>query len=461
MLTFLRVMGARIRAFFKPADLDRDFEQELESHIDILAEENVRRGITPEEARREARVRLGGLAQLSEAHRERRGLPALDTLLQDLRYAFRTMRRDIGFTSFAVLIMGLGMGASTTIFGVVNALLLRPLPFPDPGRLVWIANTDVDHEGMSGETVPVGHFLALRDRNRSFSDIAAFLLSTAPATRNSPVTANRTVSPPCRSPTISFPFWESSRRSAERSGRRTASSGGLSREWRSSATVYGGRVFNSDPAVVGRPIALNDSPVTVIGVMPSSFSFSAVFAPGTAIDIYLPYPLTEQASQRGNELAMIGRLKPGATFRERPCGNASARPANSAHGPGPQFSSPLSLLDDHVVGHLRPALFVLVCAVGVVMLIACANLANLLLARGATRQQEMAIRAALGAGRVRLIRQLLTESVLLSCCGAAIWAGAWPPWARAPWLTWTPSEFRCSRAFESTPARSRFLCSLR
>src|ERR1035441_10894633 len=174
MLTLSRLMEARIQAFFRAPGLDRDFSQEMESHLAMLTEDNLRLGMTPEEARRAARLRLGGLTQLGEAHRERRGLPVLDAILQDLHYAFRTLRRDASFTMFAILIVGLGIGASSTIFSVVNAILVRPLPFSDPGHLVWIANTDRDAEGLSGETAPVFHFIDLRDHNRSFSDVAAY-----------------------------------------------------------------------------------------------------------------------------------------------------------------------------------------------------------------------------------------------------------------------------------------------
>ena len=166
MLTRIRRMGERVRAFFRRAELDRDLQEELASHIAMRVDDAMRRGVTRDEAERMARLELGGLTQVREAHREVRGLPFLDTLLQDLRYTFRTLRRDAGFTTFAILIVGLGIGASSTIFSVVNALLVRPLPFHDPGRLVWIANDGKEND-LSGLTVPVGPFLDLRDGSRS------------------------------------------------------------------------------------------------------------------------------------------------------------------------------------------------------------------------------------------------------------------------------------------------------
>jgi predicted permease len=420
MLAPIHRLAARVRAFFQTRDLDRDFAQEMESHLTMLAEDNVRRGMTPEDARRQARVSLGGVAQLGEAHREHRGLPIVETLLQDLRYAARAMRHEPGFTLFAVLILGLGIGATTTIFGVIDALLLRPLPFHDPGRLVWISNTDTESEGLSGETVPVGHYQALRDQNRSFAEVAAFspfyragdekLTGDGEPQRLTGVqVSNNFFSLLGVLPILGTQFHDDDCHFRWNSPRVALLSYHL---WQTR--------FHGDPKIVGRQLTLNDSPVTAIGVLPRTFSFDSVFAPGNPIDIYLPYPLTKEASDRGNELAMLGRLKPGATVTSARAEMGVLGPSIRRMDPDRSFQLALSPLAEHVAGNLRPALFVLACAVGVVMLIACANLANLILARSASRRKEMAIRTALGAGRVRLIRQMLTESVLLSCCGAVL-----------------------------------------
>ena len=339
-------------------------------------------------------------------------------ITQDLRYAFRGMRHDAGFTTFVVLIAGLGIGASSTIFSVVNALLLRPLPFRDPGRLVWISN-----RGLGGAewTIQVGHFLDLRDRSESFSDLAGWYapysvgdskltgageperLTTVPVTRNffpllgvQPAIGRSFTAEECQgrievppAALLSYGFWQ--------------------------------RRFASDPGVVGRKLTLDGAPVMVVGVLPASFDFASVFAPGSPIDLFVPFPLTGQTNSRGNTTSVIGRLKPGATVHSADAEfTLLAKRIERQHPERNGIQPRLTPLELHVSGRVRPALLVLACAVGVVMLIVCANLSNLQLARMAARHKEMAVRAALGAGRHRLLRQTLTESVALSMCGAAL-----------------------------------------
>ena len=181
------------------------------------------------------------------------------------------------------------------------------------------------------------------------------------------------------------------------------------------------RRFASDPNVVGRKLTLNNRPVTVVGVLPASFDFASVFAPGTPIDIFVPWPLTDKTKPTGNTMKIIGRLKPGATVQGAQAEfTMLGKQLESQHPERNPIIPRLIPLEQHVSGPVSPALFVLACAVGVVMLIVCANLSNLQLARLGTRQKEMAMRAALGAGRSRLLRQMLTESVALSCCGAVL-----------------------------------------
>ena len=338
----------------------------------------------------------------------------LDTLAQDLRYALRTLTRDAGFTTFVILIAGIGIASASTVFSIANALLLRPLPFRDPGRLVWISNA----ENYSTQTE---HYADLREGNQSFSDLAGWsgfyragdkqLTGTGEPERltSVPVTDNFFATLGVE-PIIGRSFTPE-----ECQGRYSAPPAMLLSHsfWR--------RRFASDPNVIGRTLTLNDQPVTVIGVLPASIDFASVFAPETPVDIFIPWPLADQAKPRGNTMAMVGRLKPGATVESAQAEfTALATQLVSQHPERNPISPRLASLPKHVSGQVRPALMVLMCAVGVVMLIVCANLSNLQLARMGARQKEMAIRAALGAGRARLLRQLLTESIALSCCGAAL-----------------------------------------
>jgi len=414
MLSRLNRLVARVRAFFKGADLDSDLDNELEAHMCFLIEENIRRGLSPAQARREARLKLGNPASLREEHRETRGLPIVDTLLQDLRYTFRILRRDFGFAVFAILIVGFGIGASVIIFSVLNTLLLRPLPFKDAGSLVWIANK----KSVPEQTTQVGNLLDAQEGNKSFTEMAAYFayynvgdrqltgdgeperLTAVPISENffhvlgvEPQVGRVFTADECR---INGPA-------------AVLLTDGL---WR--------RRFGSNPDIVGKTLRLNEQSVTVVGVMPASFDFASIFAPGSRVDLYSPFPLTPETDRWGNTSAIVGRLKPGATLEGAQAEFNILGPQISEqhHNDRNEFQPILSPLKEHVTGRLRPALIVLACAVGVVMLIVCANLSNLLLARNATRQKEMAVRVALGASRGRLIRQMLTESIVLSGAGA-------------------------------------------
>jgi predicted permease len=344
-------------------------------------------------------------------------LPALEAFLQDFRYTLRALRRDAGFAALAILIVALGISATSTLFSIFNTLLIRPLPFHDPERLVWISNRDVS--GLSGQTTQVDYLLDLRAQNQSFADLGAYFafygvgdavltgageperLSSVPVSGNffqvlgvQPKLGRLFTAEECKwngrkAVLLSHGLWE--------------------------------RRFASDPLIVGRPLTLNDEPVTVVGVLPASFDFGSVFSPGTHVDLYAPFPLSPETNRWGNTLAIVGRLKPGVSpARAQAELRMLANGFTAAHPERNGFEGNLTPLAEHVSGRIRPALVVLGCAVGVVMLIVCANLSNLLLAKTAARHKEIAIRAALGAGKGRLLRQMLTEGVTLSCCGAAL-----------------------------------------
>ena len=339
------------------------------------------------------------------------------SLIQDLRYTFRTLRRDAGFAMFAIAIAGLGIGASSTVFSVVNALLLRPLPFADPGSLVWIANHDT--RGLSGQTTQVGHMVDLRERTQSMSAVAGYFafygvgdnllsgrgeperLSGVPVSDNffdilgvHPQLGRTFTSDECK--------WNGPKA--------VILSHGL---WT--------RRFDADPAIVGTSLTLNDEPHTVVGVLPASFDFASVFAPGSRFDLYFPFPLSAETNRWGNTMAMIGRLKPGVSATQAQADTrAIAGQITREHPERNSFEGYVKPLADQVNGKMRLALWVLAGAVGVVMLIVCANLSNLLLARTASRQKEIAIRTALGADRRRLVAQMLTEGIVLSLSGAVL-----------------------------------------
>ncbi len=341
-------------------------------------------------------------------------------LWQDLRYTMRTLRRDSGFAMIAILILGVGIGSNTAIFSVLNTLLIHNLPFHDSGRLAWITNTGEKEEGLSGATSRVSSFKALKESNKSFEDLGSYfaffgegdetLKGSGEPERLGSVAVSQNFFQVLRvQPKFGRLFDDEE---AKWNGRPAVLlSEGI---WE--------RRFSSDPNIVGKAILLNNKPVTVIGVMPAEFDFASVFSPSSRIELYKVFPLTEETNRWGNTLSIIGRLKPGVTVE-----NAQAemdvlvQDIKRAHPErGTDWGARVMGLQDQVSGRLRKALIVLGVAVGVVMLIVCANLSNLLLARAAGRRKEIAVRTALGAGRWRLIQQMLTESIVLSFCGAAL-----------------------------------------
>lgn len=404
----------RLRYWRRHDERHRLLQEEMEFHLETLTQQFIARGLPEHEARSAARRKFGNMEQTSEEARATWIARWAGDLLQDLRYCFRGMRRQAGFTAFVVLIAGLGIGASATVYSVVNTLLLRPLPYRDPTRLVWIQN------GLS-YSLQSDHFLDLRARTKSFSDMAGWFnfysignskltgageperLTSVQVTQNFfsllgiPLALGRSFSDAeCRAPFYRPPvavlgnaFWK--------------------------------RKFSSDPHILGRKVILNDAPVIVVGVLPASFDFGSVLAPGNTIDLFLPLPLTDEFNRRGNTMAVIARLNPGVTVSSAQAEFTILGRQLEAQYPRRNGIDPvLNPLEKHVSGRVRPALLVLAGAVGVVMLIVCANLSSLQMARMTSRRKEMAVRTALGAARHRLLRQALTESVALSFCGALL-----------------------------------------
>jgi predicted permease len=341
----------------------------------------------------------------------------IDTLVQDLRYTFRTLRRDAGFTTFVILIAGLGIGATSTVFSVVNTLLLRPLPFAESQRLVWIANRDTS--GLSGQTTQVGHMLDLQERAQSLDALAGYFAFYGVG--DNLLTGNGEPERLSGVP-VSANFFDVLGVRPQLGRVFNADEG----KWNGPKAVLLShglwqRRFASDPAIVGTALILNEEPHTVVGVLPASFDFGAVFAPGSHFDLYFPFPLSPETNRWGNTMAMIGRLKPGVAVAQAHAEiRTLAEQITKEHPERNSFEGHVKALAEQVSGRIRLAVWVLAGAVGMVMLIVCANLSNLLLARAASRQREVAIRSALGAGRRRLIMQMLTEGVVLSCTGASL-----------------------------------------
>ncbi|HET6170202.1 MAG TPA: ABC transporter permease, partial [Terracidiphilus sp.] len=420
-----RLIG-RIRAFFHKEALDVDLDAELAAHLDFAIEENLERGLSHEEARRQALVSIGGMEQAREQQREARGLMTLDILLQDLKYTLRTLGRDPGFTVVAILILALGIGANIAVFSVVNTLMLRPLPFASPQQLVWIAPPP-SKCGLSCATYSTDAYDEFRVRTRSFQDVTGYFAFSSPGNLSLSIGGAPI---PATSIDVIANFFQvlGVRPAMGRLFRPEDARNGappvvlLSDPWWR-------RQFNADPAIVGKAFDINGRQTTVIGVLPKSFDFGAVFSPGAKVDALTPLNLYGPPRDWGNIITFIGRLKPGISLAQarEDADNASRYmcwnnkyPQSCSDYKG--FVVPVPL-KDYVSGRLRRALVVLWSAVGVILLIACVNLSNLMLARAAARSKEFAMRGALGASRGRIVRQLLTESVVLSGLGALFGLG--------------------------------------
>lgn len=423
MRHFLREAFNRVRSFFRKNQRDQELNEEMASHLEMAVEENMQRRMSAEEARRQALLRFGGVQQALERHRESRGLPWLDVLKQDLRFTFRTLRRDRGFTIVAVLILAAGIGANIAVFSVVNTILLRPLPFRDPQQLVRIVERN-PKAGESSKTYSADATQDFQQQNRSFQSVSGYFAFTGPDNfklvgNGQPVPATGIL--------VAEGFFET-----------LGVEPSLGRLFRSEEFVqhtqpvallsypFWKRQLGGDRSIVGRAINLNNTSVIVIGVLPNTFDFGSVFSPGAKIDLFAPY-IMDDFRDDGNDLALVGRLKQGVTLAEAQSEADQLFPQLYFEHKHPEYgkdyTGQLTGLKEYVSGKLRRSLIVLWCAVGLILLIVCVNLSNLLLARTAARSKEFAMRRALGAGRGRLVRQLLTESLILAAVGALLGLG--------------------------------------
>ncbi len=345
--------------------------------------------------------------------------------LQDVRYTFRTLGRDPGFAAVSILILALAIGANVAVFSVVNTLLLRPLPFPNSHELVWIAPPPTGC-GLSCATYSADAYEGFRAESRTYQDVTGYEAFTTPD--NLRLTGQGEPESATGIEVIGNFFQVLGVKPAMGRLFTSEEARGGPHPVALLANAYWRRRFTADPAIVGKAIEMNGAPVTVVGVLPASFDFGAVFSPGAKVDLFVPLDLDHERDW-GNIVTLIARLKPGATVAQalddanRVAPNIYFNlkyPETLGRYKGNLIPVPLK---DYVTGKLHRSLIALWCAVGAILLIACVNLSNLLLARAAARAKEFAVRGALGASRGRIVRQLLMESLLLSSAGAALGLG--------------------------------------
>jgi predicted permease len=345
--------------------------------------------------------------------------------LHDLRYTVRTLGRDPSFATVSILILALAIGANIAVFSVVNTLLLRPLPFPDSHQLVWIAPPP-SACGLSCGTYSADAYEEFRDQSRVYRGVTGYFAFSTPD--NLRLTGRGEPEPATSIDVIGNFFQVLGVQPAMGRLFTADEARGGAHPVALLANAYWRRQFAADPAIVGKAVELNGTPVTIVGVLPASFDFGAVFSPGAKVDLFTPLDLNH-ARDWGNIVTLLGRLKPGVTVaqalddaqRVAPNIYFSVKyPQTLGRYKGDLIPVPLK---DYVTGKLRRSLIALWCAVGAILLIAGVNLSNLLLARAAARVKEFAVRGALGASRGRIVRQLLMESLLLSCAGATLGLG--------------------------------------
>ncbi len=416
-MTTLKSLRLKLRALLQRTVVEHELDEEIRFHLEREIEKNLRAGMAPVDARRQAMVHFGGVERVKEDYRDGRGDRPLSDLIGDTRYALRQLRRDPTLATAAILTLALGLGANVAIFSAVNAVMLRPLPFPAPDRLVMLWEDNLDKDWHQQDAAPA-NMLDWQEQVRAFAGVAGYQdfiedatlsLGGEPQVIKGVGVTGGFFSVLGTNPSLGRVFEE---RDTWQGGPRIAVIS--NRAWKER--------FGGDPGVVGRSVTLDGRSVQIAGVMPATFAF-----PTPAVDLWYPtaWDPADRAQvffRRAHWMRPFARLRDGVSIEQARAelkvvmGRLEQQyPETNTH-----MEADLGNLHDFLVGPTRGPLLVLMGATGLLLLIACANVGNLMLVRAAAREREVVLRRALGAGSGRLVRQALTESAVLSALGGAV-----------------------------------------